>query len=524
MLIPHVRFVPLALIIALGFAFSHIAVSGPGDPNGNQDEAHDKNNALGLVLDSDVTLAGEAITGNASGFYPNEAVVFEVGVEIDGSAEIVESWSVVADINGDIRVEHVPSLDPYAEEELVLSARGSVSGFTTQTSFTYKNTILTLTNGGEVLLCLGAGSDSTLLCAQLIKKCIFGDDLPLAGKEIKFYIGKDCGEDDDDNSGDESFSDEDWDGLVLTATTDEYGNACVYAPLPSGGQLKVKARFRGERRHEDCDWDEPNNPCAPDWLWPFLCVNLSSAVDCIAIDVNGDYDEDGIANTDDNCPCKFNPAQEDIDGDMRGDSCFMPIYLTPYVVQIFNYDPAYPKNISPIPPTLNLRITDPDGWQVGADSFSVITNTYPAGQASYHHVDGNDSIHVQFPKTGHYVVEIIPEAGSASHARALAGSYKVEMRTDGTVEVVFGPNTSPTSGIIDTIGVEQAPFLIGDVDGDGEVMLTDIIFMIWSIFKIGPPPLNPAAADANCDHKIDIADVSYLLAYVFKGGPPPGCH
>jgi len=68
-------------------------------------------------------------------------------------------------------------------------------------------------------------------------------------------------------------------------------------------------------------------------------------------------------------------------------------------------------------------------------------------------------------------------------------------------------------------------FICGDADGDGEINISDPVFLIEYIFKGGPPPVPEAAGNVNCDGDINIGDVVYLINYIFKGGPPPcdGC-
>ncbi len=64
------------------------------------------------------------------------------------------------------------------------------------------------------------------------------------------------------------------------------------------------------------------------------------------------------------------------------------------------------------------------------------------------------------------------------------------------------------------------PRKIGDVNGDGNIQLSDIIFMVNFIFKGGIAPDPPAFGDLNCDGKVNLGDIIYLVNFVFKGGPP----
>jgi hypothetical protein len=63
--------------------------------------------------------------------------------------------------------------------------------------------------------------------------------------------------------------------------------------------------------------------------------------------------------------------------------------------------------------------------------------------------------------------------------------------------------------------------LRGDANGDGSIIVADVVFLIAYLFKGGPAPVHFGAGDANCDGQITIADVVYLINYLFKSGPQP---
>jgi hypothetical protein len=94
-------------------------------------------------------------------------------------------------------------------------------------------------------------------------------------------------------------------------------------------------------------------------------------------------------------------------------------------------------------------------------------------------------------------------------------------------QLVFFDTTLPA----DTIVVGFVPgFLgpgfipdVGDVNGDRNVGLADVLYLINYIFKGGAPPFYGLwVGDVNCDAKVDIVDVVYLINYLFRGGSPPG--
>ena len=63
----------------------------------------------------------------------------------------------------------------------------------------------------------------------------------------------------------------------------------------------------------------------------------------------------------------------------------------------------------------------------------------------------------------------------------------------------------------------------GGINGDCQIDVGDIIFLIGYLYKNAPPPDPLERGDANCDGVVDIGDVIYLINYLFKGGPAPFC-
>ncbi|MBD3402892.1 PKD domain-containing protein [candidate division GN15 bacterium] len=72
--------------------------------------------------------------------------------------------------------------------------------------------------------------------------------------------------------------------------------------------------------------------------------------------------------------------------------------------------------------------------------------------------------------------------------------------------------------------VDFDPCVAGDVNDDGEGPdLTDVIYLVNSLFNGGPPPPNPDQANADGQGSTDLADVIHLVNALFLGGPPPQC-
>lgn len=76
--------------------------------------------------------------------------------------------------------------------------------------------------------------------------------------------------------------------------------------------------------------------------------------------------------------------------------------------------------------------------------------------------------------------------------------------------------TTSTSWSVHT---EEAPPFLGDVNVDGIVSSSDIIYLVNHVFKSGPPPQPvPETGDLTCDGSVTSSDIIRLVGYVFKSG------
>jgi hypothetical protein len=65
-------------------------------------------------------------------------------------------------------------------------------------------------------------------------------------------------------------------------------------------------------------------------------------------------------------------------------------------------------------------------------------------------------------------------------------------------------------------------FYRGDVNADGIINASDIVYLINNLFVDGPDPLPfRDQGDVNNDEAVNVSDVVYLINYLFIGGPPP---
>jgi len=68
--------------------------------------------------------------------------------------------------------------------------------------------------------------------------------------------------------------------------------------------------------------------------------------------------------------------------------------------------------------------------------------------------------------------------------------------------------------------VSQSDHIKGDANGDGNINILDVTFLINYLYKGGPEP-NLYAGDVDGSGAINLLDVNYLINYLYREGPPP---
>ncbi|MGB2979714.1 MAG: dockerin type I domain-containing protein, partial [Candidatus Zixiibacteriota bacterium] len=88
--------------------------------------------------------------------------------------------------------------------------------------------------------------------------------------------------------------------------------------------------------------------------------------------------------------------------------------------------------------------------------------------------------------------------------------------TTGFIDItVTAHNHLPSVGVIE-VGQQK-----GDLTGDGQVDIGDVLFLGNYLYRSGPAPNPPDIGDVNCDGTTDLGDVVYLVNYLYQNGPPP---
>jgi len=107
---------------------------------------------------------------------------------------------------------------------------------------------------------------------------------------------------------------------------------------------------------------------------------------------------------------------------------------------------------------------------------------------------------------------------------------------DGTATMVMNPVTGNIGEIYDitftvtdpydaydevTISYEVVEYVRGDANADDALDMSDIMYILNFLYKDGPEPPSPGAADVNFDGALNLLDAEYLIKYFYKSGPAP---
>ena len=63
----------------------------------------------------------------------------------------------------------------------------------------------------------------------------------------------------------------------------------------------------------------------------------------------------------------------------------------------------------------------------------------------------------------------------------------------------------------------------GDVNSDGVINGSDIVFLLNYLYRGGDEPCPIEAGDVNSDGVVNGSDIVFLLNYLYRGGPSPAC-
>jgi hypothetical protein len=159
----------------------------------------------------------------------------------------------------------------------------------------------------------------------------------------------------------------------------------------------------------------------------------------------------------------------------------------------------HPPNIPDIP-------SGPTEGEAETEYIFSANTTDPEGDSIYYLFDWGDETSGDW--LGPYNTG---DTCSASHAWMSTGIYSVKVKAQDTFD-----HQSDWSG-----SLSVAIYACGDCNDDGEITVSDAVYLINYLFKDGTPPEPIQSGDVNCDDDVNVTDVVYLINYLFKNGPPP---
>jgi hypothetical protein len=72
-------------------------------------------------------------------------------------------------------------------------------------------------------------------------------------------------------------------------------------------------------------------------------------------------------------------------------------------------------------------------------------------------------------------------------------------------------------------GIVSLPGICGDANGDSNVNILDVSFLINHLYNGGPAPEPEETGDANGDNDLNILDIVHLINFLYNSGPDPVC-
>lgn len=200
-------------------------------------------------------------------------------------------------------------------------------------------------------------------------------------------------------------------------------------------------------------------------------------------------------------------------------------YLSAYYAELLNASPCTLNLLVEYDST--LRFLKVKSRVTAVDTFSNVYLRYAIAESHIpHHWIGLDSLH-------HVVRKMLPDHNGVDF-NINPGESFVDSQTyvlDSTWNdkncyvVVFVQSDDSLKPVLRSAMSGLFPPVFGDANGDGNVNVTDVVYLINYLFLNGPAPHPLANGDPNSDCIVNVTDIVYLINYIFIGGPEPsgGC-
>ena len=130
----------------------------------------------------------------------------------------------------------------------------------------------------------------------------------------------------------------------------------------------------------------------------------------------------------------------------------------------------------------------------------------------------NNGSTIYVPQQGKVRFYIIPAEGEELISATLDGEDIMPYIVDGVYTATADKRNAKLVVVFSGDGQGGGAGLMGDVNGDGTVSVTDVGCVINFILEQVPEPFITAAADMNSDGSISVTDVGYIINYILNDG------
>jgi|GEM_PF-874094 len=93
--------------------------------------------------------------------------------------------------------------------------------------------------------------------------------------------------------------------------------------------------------------------------------------------------------------------------------------------------------------------------------------------------------------------------------------FVADIDADGRLDLITANYSSDNVSVL----LNQAAYVCGDCNADGNVTIADATYLVSYIYRSGPGPAGEG--DVNLDGKVSIADATYIVSFIYRSGPSP---